>query len=101
MLVQFAIFPTDRGESVSEYVATALKIIEASGLPYKLGPMSTSIEGEWEQVFGVIKACREELRKVSNRIYIVITADDRKGAVNRIEGKIQDVEEKLGRKLKT
>jgi uncharacterized protein (TIGR00106 family) len=101
MLVQFSIFPTDRGEGVSEHVAKALGIVEASGLAYKLGPMSTSIEGEWDEVFGVIKACRDELGKVSNRVYIVITVDDRKGAVNRIEGKIRDIEDKLGHKLNT
>jgi len=48
-------------------------------------------------VFGVIKACRNKLRKVSNRVYIVISVDDRKDAKNRIEGKISAVAAKLGR----
>jgi len=101
MLVQFSIFPTDKGESVSAYVAEAIRIVESSGLPYRFGPMSTSIEGDWDEVFAVIKRCRDKLREQSNRVYIVISVDDRKGAANRLEGKIKAVEEKLGRKLKS
>jgi uncharacterized protein (TIGR00106 family) len=97
MLVQFTMFPTDKGESVSGYVAQVIDVCEESSLPYKLGPMSTTIEGEWDEVFGVIKACRNKLRKVSNRVYIVISVDDRKDAKNRIKGKISAVAAKLGR----
>ncbi|MBD3286123.1 MTH1187 family thiamine-binding protein [candidate division WOR-3 bacterium] len=101
MLVQFTIFPTDQGESVSGFVASAIKIVEDSGLPYKLGPMSTSIEGEWGEILAVINRCRKELRKRSKRVYIVISVDDREGASGRIEGKIRDVAEKLGHEPKT
>jgi uncharacterized protein (TIGR00106 family) len=100
MLVQFTIFPTDKGESLSGYVAEAIRIVDASGLSYKLGPMSTSIEGEWDEVFSVIKECRDAMRRHSNRVYIVIGVDDRAGAVNRIEGKIRSVAEKLGQEPK-
>ena len=44
LLINFSIFPVDRDESLSPYVARAVKIIKDSGLPYKLGPMGTSIE---------------------------------------------------------
>ncbi|MBM4315031.1 MAG: thiamine-binding protein, partial [Deltaproteobacteria bacterium] len=40
VLIHFSIFPTDKGTSVSPYVAKSLRIIRESGLPYKLGPMS-------------------------------------------------------------
>jgi len=100
MLVQFTIFPTDKGESLSGYVAEAIRIVDASGLSYKLGPMSTSIEGEWDEVFSVIKECRDAMRRHSNRVYIVIGVDDRKGAEDRIEGKIRSVAEKLGQEPK-
>ncbi|NLI99280.1 MTH1187 family thiamine-binding protein [bacterium] len=101
MLVQFTMFPTDKGESVSPYVARILELVDSSGLAYKLGPMSTAVEGEWDEVFALLKRCRDELRKDSNRVYIVISVDDRKGAQNRIEGKIRSVEEKLGKKVST
>lgn len=101
MLVQFTMFPTDRGESLSSYVAEAIRIVERSGLPYKLGPMSTSIEGSWDEVFSVIKECRDAMRTHSNRVYIVIAVDDRKGAEDRLEGKIRSVASKLGEEPKS
>lgn len=101
MIAQFSIFPTDKGVSVSAYVSQAIRIVADSGLPYKFGPMSTSIEGEWDEVFAVIKHCRDRLRETSDRVYIVISVDDRKGATGRITGKVKDVEERLGKKLET
>jgi uncharacterized protein (TIGR00106 family) len=95
VLIHFSIFPTDKGTSVSPYVARSVRIIRESGLPYKLGPMSTAIEGEWEEVMGVVERCFAELRKDCDRIYMTLQMDYRKGAVNRIEGKIKSVEEKL------
>ncbi len=99
MLVQFTMFPADKGESLSPYVARVIEIVDSSGLPYKFGPMSTTVEGEWDEVFSLLKRCRDELRKDSNRVYIVISVDDRKDAQNRIEGKVQSVEKKLGKSI--
>ncbi len=95
VLIHFSLFPTDKGTSVSPYVARSLRIIRESGLPYKLGPMSTALEGEWEEVMAVVERCFRELKKDSSRIYMTLQMDYRAGAVNRIEGKIKSVEEKL------
>jgi uncharacterized protein (TIGR00106 family) len=96
VLIHFSMFPTDRqGASVSPYVARVVRVIRDSGLPYKLGPMSTAVEGEWDEVMGVVARCFEELKKDCGRIYMTIQMDYREGAENRIEGKIRSVEEKL------
>lgn len=95
VLIHFSIFPTDKGTSVSPYVAKSVRIIRESGLPYKLGPMSTAVEGEWGEVMAVVEKCFTELRKDCHRIYMTLQMDYREGAVNRIEGKIKSVEEKL------
>ena len=95
VLIHFSLFPTDKGTSVSPYVAKSLRIIRESGLPYKLGPMSTAVEGEWEEVMAVVERCFKELQKDCSRIYMTLQMDYRKGAVNRIEGKIKSVEEKI------
>lgn len=102
MLVQLTMFPTDKktaSGSASADVAKVIDIIDKSGLPYKLGPMSTTIEGGWEPVMKVINKARLMLRKRHSRVYIIITIDDRKGARKRITGKIDSVERKLGRKV--
>jgi uncharacterized protein (TIGR00106 family) len=95
VLIHFSIFPTDKGTSVSPYVAKSLRIIRESGLPHKLGPMSTAVEGEWGEVMAVVEKCFTELREDCSRIYMTLQMDYREGAVNRIEGKIKSVEEKL------
>ena len=101
MLFQVTMFPTEnKSPGVSEAVAQVIDLIDKSGLPYKTASMSTVIEGEWEEVTNLINKCRIKLREQHSRIYIVIAVDDRPGAKDRITGKIESVEEKLGRKVK-
>ena len=101
LLAEFSIWPMDKGESVGTYVARALEIVDKSGLPYKLGPLGTCIEGEYEEVMRVIQRCHEALLKDSNRVTCTIKMDYRDGHDNMLESKIESVEQKLGRKLKT
>lgn len=91
----------DKGESVGAYVARALDIVDRSGLPYKLGPLGTCIEGEWHEVMAVIGKCYEALAADSNRIACTVKIDYRKGRKGRLEAKVKSVEETLGRKLKS
>ncbi len=100
MLVSLSIFPTDKGESVGKYVAKIIDIIDRSKVPYRTSAMSTVLEGNWDQVFGVIKKCHHALAKESNRVYMVITVDDRKKAKNRLTGKVDRIEQVLKRKIK-
>jgi len=102
MLVQLTMFPTGRrGQSVSTEVARVINIIDKSGLPYKLGPMSTTIEGSWDKVMTTVNKARKSLRKNHDRIYISMTIDDRKDARGRLSGKVESVQKKLGRKVRT
>ena len=99
MLAEFTIIPLDKGMHFSPYVARMTEIIEKSGLPSKLTPMATVVEGEWDEVMALIKAYRDEIAKDSKRISIQISIDDRIGATGRLEGKIKSVEDKLGREV--
>jgi len=101
MLFQLSMFPTSRGAtSVSKDVAKVIDIIDKSGLPYKTSAMSTVIEGEWEPVMKVINRARLALRRQGHeRIYIIINVDDRKGAKNRLTGKIKSIEKRLRREV--
>jgi len=102
MLFQLSMFPTSRGTtSVSKDVAKVIDIIDKSGLPYKTSAMSTVIEGEWEPVMKVINKARLTLRRQGHdRIYIIINVDDRKGAKNRLTGKIKSIEKRLRREVR-
>ncbi len=101
LLAEFSIWPMDKGESVSKYVARAIDIIDKSGLPYRLGPLGTCIEGEYAQVMAVIQQCHEALATDCGRITCTLKMDWRKGQSGRIEGKVRSVEQKLGRELAT
>jgi uncharacterized protein (TIGR00106 family) len=95
VIVDFSIFPVGKGESVSAEVARAARRIQQSGLPYRMGPMGTSVEGEWEQVMGLVSECFHELEKDCNRVYMTIKVDYRKGKEQRLEGKVKALEEKM------
>ncbi|KPK28555.1 MAG: hypothetical protein AMK69_08660 [Nitrospira bacterium SG8_3] len=95
VLVDLSIFPLDKGDSLSAHVARALKIIRDSGLPYQIGPMGTSLEGEWDEVMGVVNNCFQELKKDCDRVYVALKMDYRKGPSGRIESKVKSVQEKL------
>ena len=95
MIVDFTIFPTDAGESVSAYVAEVFKIIEKSGLNYEHHAMGTNIEGDWDEVMSVIKACRVRMLESSNRISIGIRIDERKGITDGIRKKVSSAKAKM------
>src|SRR5256885_16110482 len=101
LLAEFSMWPMDKGESVGKYVARLLDIIDRSGLPYRLGPLGTCIEGEYDAVMNVIKQCHDALAADCNRIACTIKTDFRKGHDHMLDSKIASVEEKLGRRLKT
>src|SRR4051812_42175508 len=88
LLAEISIWPMDKGESVSPYVVRVLDLIDRSGLPYKLGPLGTCIEGEFEQVMAVIKQCHESLAADCNRIACTIKMDWRKGRSGMIDHKV-------------
>ena len=99
-LVEFAMFPTDSGESKSTFVARVIEIVSKSGLPYQLTAMGTIIEGESvSEVFAVIEKAYKELQVDCNRIYSVVKIDYRKGPIGRLEKKVASVEAKLNPNL--
>ena len=95
VIVEFSIFPMDKGESLSPYVARALKLIQDSGLPYELNPMGTCVEGEGQAVMALVDRCFQEVQKDSGRVYLSLKADYRKGPSGRLKSKVASIESKL------
>lgn len=95
ILVEFSITPIGAGESVSEYVAECLRIVRQSGLPHELTAMGTILEGEWDEVMGVIKACHMAVRRKCRRVSTLIKIDDREAPPGRIRAKVESVLKKL------
>jgi uncharacterized protein (TIGR00106 family) len=100
MVIEFSVVPIGRSEELAGPVARILDLVDQSGLPYQLTAMGTLVEGEWDEVMGLVRRCHESMRGAAGRVYTHITIDDRPGASGRIAGKVRDVEKILGRTLK-
>lgn len=100
MLVEFSIVPIGVGSSIGDQLAEVLNIVDMSGLPYKVNPMGTVVEGEWEEIMKLIKKCHRAVMKKSERALTTISIDDRKGTSNRLEAKVKSIERRLGKSLK-
>jgi uncharacterized protein (TIGR00106 family) len=100
VLLDFSITPLGMGESVSQYVARAVDVIDRSGLNYRLHAMGTTIEGQLDEVLGVLKQCIEELASDCHRISVTAKLDVRQGHPGALDAKVAKIEQRLGRTLK-
>ena len=100
VLLEFSMSPLGKGESVGKYVARSLDVIDKSGVSYRLNPMGTVLEGDWEQVFAVVQKCYERMKKDCNRISCTIKVDYRKGHSGRLQSKVASIEKTLKRSVK-
>ncbi len=73
-------------------VAAAVKVVRESGLANRTSSMFTEIEGEWDEVFAVVKRATEAVAPFGSRISLVIKADIRPGFSGEIDGKIERLE---------
>jgi uncharacterized protein (TIGR00106 family) len=99
ILLELSMAPLGKGESVGEYVGRSLEIIDRSGIPYKLNPMGTVLEGEWDELIGVVRQCLDRMSEDCDRVTCTIKFDWRRGAENRLEAKVASVEKRVGRAL--
>ena len=79
VLLEFSMAPLEKGPSVGDYVARSLKIIDDSGLDYRLHAMGTIVEGEIDEVLGVLKQCLEAMAADCDRITCTAKLDYRRG----------------------
>ncbi len=98
VLVEFAMFPTDKGESVSLYVSRIIKMFKESNTQYQLTPMGTVFETQtMKEALDIIEKAYECLESDCNRIYSTVKFDIRKNKTNRIKQKIASIERKIGK----
>jgi uncharacterized protein (TIGR00106 family) len=96
VLMDFAVFPTDKGSSVSTQVARVVNIIKDSGFNYQLTSMGTIVETEqMHQALNIVEKAIKAIEIDSDRIYATIKFDIKRGAVNAINQKVKSIENKL------
>jgi uncharacterized protein (TIGR00106 family) len=97
VLMNYAMFPTDKGSSVSEFVSRIVKMVSESGFDYKLTAMGTIVETETlEQALEIVKKSYDLLENDTQRVYCSVNFDIQTNKpIGRLEGKVKSVEEKL------
>ncbi len=96
VIVSFAMFPLDKGESMSPYVARIIGALKERGVSYELGPMATTFEtATMAEAMNTLTAAHDALAEVANRIYTTVTIDSRKGDASRSDRKVQHVNQIL------
>ena len=96
-IMNFAIFPIDKGSQVGEYVSKVVKHIRDSGFAYQFTPMATIVEADTvAELLALVDQAYAILDPVSDRVYCNITLDYSKTKTNRIEGKKASIEKRIG-----
>ncbi|RDB63810.1 thiamine-binding protein [Gordonibacter sp. 28C] len=95
-LVAVAIAPLGVGDELAAEVAEVVRVIRASGLPNRTNSMFTEIEGEWDEVFQVVKDATFVLAEKGIRTEVVLKADVRPGHTGMMERKVSKVDDILG-----
>ena len=99
MLVELSIVPLGLGEHLSVPLAEVLDIVDRSGIPYKLTPSGTCLEGEWDEVMALVRTCHVRMRDRSAHVFTTIRIEDEEGETDKLTRNIASVEERLRRRL--
>jgi uncharacterized protein (TIGR00106 family) len=95
-IIDFCVIPIGVGVSVSGYIAEIQKILKQSGLNYKMHAYGTNVEGEWDEVFAIVKKCHQAVHDMgAPRISTSIRIGTRTDRVQTMDDKIKSVEVKL------
>lgn len=95
MLVAFSITPLGVGEHVGEHVAEAVRVVRESGLPNSTDSMFTTIEGEWDEVMGVVRQAVDAVALRAPRVGLTLKADIRPGVTNALVSKVESIDRYL------
>ena len=99
MLVAFSVAPSGTGNadgSVHDAVAAAVRIVRESGLPNRTTSMFTELEGEWDEVFDVVRRATEAVGDYGSRVSLVLKADIRPGYSGELDAKVERLETAIG-----
>ena len=103
MLALLEVVPIGTGSaSLSGVLTQVATLIDHSGLDYRVGPMGTTVEGDWDQIMRLAKRCHDAILTGADRVMLTIRIDDRKDkpGSGRITSKVQSLEAKVGQPLK-
>ncbi len=98
VLLEFSMFPLDRGDSLSGLVSRLVELIRESGVDYRLTAMGTVLETErLDTALALVSRCHALLESQGcKRVYATLKLDIRDGPIGRLQGKVASVEKQIG-----
>ena len=78
-MAEFSIIPLGKGAGIGKEVARAIRIVDASGMSYKVHSMGTLLEGDLDQILEVVRRCHREAARRCSRVMMTLKIDDRGG----------------------
>ena len=94
MIAEFSITPLN-ADHMSQDVARAIETLRETGLEYRLGPMSTCVEGELDQVLAAIYRCHQTVANNYEHVVTRIVLDDDKRQSHSLAEMVPAVEQQL------
>lgn len=97
VLAEISVTPLGKeGASLGDAIVETLKVAEAEGVNYHLGPMGTSLEGDLETLLGVIRRMHEVCFEMGYpRVITTIRIDDRRDKDLTLNYRVESVKRKL------
>lgn len=96
IIAEITFIPMGAGSSLSKYIAEALALIEASGLKHEFHSMGTNVEGEFDEVMALVRACHERFFEMGvPRVSTSIRISERRDKPYTMAGKISSVREAM------
>ena len=96
VVADFCLVPLGVGVSLSSYIAECEKVVREAGLKSTLHAYGTNIEGEWDEVFAVVKQCHERVHGMgAPRITTTIKLGTRTDRDQSMQDKLDSVSQKL------
>jgi uncharacterized protein (TIGR00106 family) len=92
-IIEVTVVPLGTGStSLSPYVRKVYAVVESSGLSHRLTPMGTCLEGEWDELFAVVKRMHEACFEAgAQRVSTSIRVDDRRDRPARMHEKVDRI----------
>ena len=92
VVMEFAMFPMDKGAHVSPYVKSVVGMVDALPYPSQLTPMGTIVECDtMNECLAVLSKANAVLETVADRIYCTAKFDNKQGTSAQMEHKVAAV----------
>lgn len=99
MTADLTILPVGGGAHLGTVLADVLKEIRRQGITYQLTGTTTCLEGTWEQITVVARACHDICRKHAPHVVTMLRIEDDIEGSNELQASIAAVEDLAGEKF--